>query len=62
MNPNKIRVRLKKTRQIVEVYGQDINKNGELYLPVKRVINGEEYFDKERLYPDAYERRCKCFC
>lgn len=55
MNPSNIRVRLKSTKQIVEVDARAINKNGELYLPVKRIINGEEYIDTERLYRDAYE-------
>lgn len=55
MRVNTIRVRLRKTKQIVECYAQDIDTNNNLYLQVEKNINGEKYYSTERIPPSEYE-------
>lgn len=55
MKSNAIRVRIKSTKQIVEVRAQDINQYGELRLPVEKEYNGEKFYDSVVLKPNSYE-------
>ena len=55
MKASAIRVRLKSTKQIVEVDARDINQYGELRLPKEIIINGEKYYDSVTLKPSTFE-------